>query len=253
MPPKKMTKMEAQILGENTSGIINFYERMPREMLNIADNPNYHLHHIDLPFRLCLIAPSGSGKTNWLFNLLYQFTIGKKGTFTTINIITQNKDEPLYNYLQSQLPSVEISEGLKSTPRLDDFDKRENHLVVFDDLVLSKDLKVVENYYIRARKLNVSVCFISQSYFLIPKVMRINSSYIVILKMNGDRDLNLILSEYGSKGVDKQTLSNIFHYCTKEKFHCFLIDCVNLKDGTGYRKDFLEVIDISKFNGKDGL
>ena len=34
-----------------------------------------------------------------------------------------------------------------------------NHLVVWDDLVLSKDSSMVENYYIRARKLDVSVIF----------------------------------------------------------------------------------------------
>jgi hypothetical protein len=93
------------------------------------------------------------------------FSRGKKGTFSTITIITRNKDEPLYKWILTKTDQIVIKEGLSNTPKLDDFDKEKNHLVVWDDLVLSKDLSRVEEYYLRARKLNVSVIFISQSYF----------------------------------------------------------------------------------------
>ena len=80
---------------------------------------------------------------------------------------------------------------------------------MFDDLVLSKDLSTVENYYIRARKLNCSVIFISQSYFRIPKIIRNNCSYIVLLKLSGNREVNLILSEFGL-GVSKEEQTEIY-------------------------------------------
>ena len=44
-----------------TNKIINFYEHIPKDMLNKNENPNYHLHQINLPFRMCVVAPSGSG------------------------------------------------------------------------------------------------------------------------------------------------------------------------------------------------
>ena len=70
---------------------------------------------------------------------------------------------------------------MQNTPDLDKFDKKENHLVIWDDLVLEKNLKPVEEYYIRARKLNCSVIFLSQSYFQIPKIIRSNCSDMAIL------------------------------------------------------------------------
>ena len=103
---------------------------------------------------MCIVAPSGSGKTNFLVNLLHIFSCGEKGTFSSIDTITRNKDEPLYKWLQAKCDQINIKEGLSNTPRLDDFDKEKNHLVVWDDLVLSKDLTMVENYYIGARKLS---------------------------------------------------------------------------------------------------
>ena len=239
MPKKK-------IVSESETGkIINLYEKMPKEFLDNAVNPNFHLHKLKLPFRMCIVAPSGSGKTNFLINLLKLFCAGDKGTFITIHIITRNKDEPLYRWISSVCDQIIITEGLSTTPALDKFDKEKNHLVVFDDLVLSKDLSTVENYYIRARKLNCSVIFISQSYFRIPKIIRNNCSYMVLLKLSGNREVNLILSEFGL-GVSKEELNEIYKYATAEKFSPLLID-LEAEPDSRFRKSLLEIIDINKF------
>ena len=128
--------------------------------------------------------------------LLNMFSAGK-GTFQSITIITRNQEEPLYCWLKTLSDQIVIKEGINNTPPLDKFDKDFNHLVVWDDLVLSKNLSMVEQYYIRARKLNVSCNFISQSFFRIPKIIRNNCNYMIILKLSGQREVNLILSEFG--------------------------------------------------------
>jgi len=229
-----MTKDEGKIM--------NMYEKIPKEFLDKVDNPNFHLHNFKIPFRMCIVAPSGSGKTNFLVNLLRVFSCGKKGTFSSICIITRNKDEPLYKWINSKCDQIVIKEGLSSTPKLDDFDKDKNHLVVWDDLVLSKDLSMVENYYIRARKLNVSVIFISQSFFKIPKVIRNNCSYMVLLKLSGNREVNIILSEFGL-GITKEQLLGLYEYATKEKFSPLVIDMEENADKR-FRKGFLEILNI---------
>jgi hypothetical protein len=240
MPPKKKDK-------EPIDGkIVNMYERIPKEFLDKVDNPNFHLHNLKLPFRMCIVAPSGSGKSNFLLNLIHKFCAGNKGTFSTINIITRNKSEPLYKWLESECNQIIISEGLSKTPKLDDFDKEKNHLVVWDDLVLSKDLSMVENYYIRARKLNCSVIFLSQSYFKIPKIIRNNCSYMVLLKLSGNREMNIIMSEFGL-GVSKEQLLKIYEFATAEKFSPLIIDMEADKDNR-FRKNLLEIIDINDFN-----
>ncbi len=243
---KKSAEQENKIMEEMKGGkIVNFYEHIPKQFLDSPKNPNFHLHKLKIPFRMCIVAPSGSGKTNFLINLLHVFSQGE-GTFQSITIITKNKDEPLYRWIESVCNQIVIKEGLMNTPPLDKFDKEYNHLVVWDDLVLSKDLSMVENYYIRARKLNVSVIFISQSYFRIPKIIRNNCSYMILLKLSGKREVNVILSEFGL-GVSRDELLQIYNYATRDKLQPLLIDMEAIPTDR-FRKGLLEIIDFSRLS-----
>jgi hypothetical protein len=178
--------------------IRNMYERIPKKYLENTFNPNFDMHQMKVPFRCVVNAPSSSGKSNFLVELINVFSEGKHGTFKTITIVTRNKDEPLYNWVREESKLIDIFEGMENTPKLDDYDKEFNHLLIWDDLVLSKNLKPVEEYYIRAQKMNVSVVFLSQKYHLIPPVVRGNCNYMVILKIGGQkREINLIMSEFG--------------------------------------------------------
>jgi hypothetical protein len=231
--------------------VINFYDVMPKDMLPKATNPNIHLHHLNIPFRMCIVAPSGSGKTNFLLNLIHLFSKGK-GTFESITILTRVADEPLYNFLKSKAENIQILEGLSKTPQLDKFDKTENHLIVWDDLVLAKSLEMVENYYIRARKFNVSCIFISQSYYHIPTMIRKNSTYIVILKLgSGNREVKCIISEFGM-GMEKEQLLALYEYATDTKFIPLIVDMETTDKTKKFRKGFEEYINVNEFRLKDG-
>lgn len=238
MPPKKTKPVI------DGSKIVNMYEYLPKEFLNKSFNPNYNLHKLNLPFRAVVNAPSGSGKSNFIVNLLILFSKGE-GTFNDIYLITRNKDEPLYKWLELQSPRILIKEGTENIPDLDKFDKEENHLVIFDDLVLEKNQSKIEQYYIRARKVGCSVIYLSQSYFRIPKIIRTNCSYLILLKLSGERELNLILSE-GGLGISKEKLINMYKYATDQKFSPLLIDYEENADKR-YRKGFLEILDPSNF------
>jgi hypothetical protein len=239
MPPKKKAPV-----CEDISKPINFYEVMPKQFLTETENPNFHLHHLKLPFRMAIVAPSGSGKTNFLLNLIHLFSVGK-GTFADLTIVTRNKNEPLYDFLASKSDQIQIKEGLENLPQLDKMDKELNHLVVVDDLVLTKNQSSIENYYIRARKLNCSVIYISQSYFRIPKIIRGNLSYLVLLKLSGERELRLILSE-GGLGLSKDQLLSLYNYATAEKFCALVID-YEAPIEKRYRKNWSEFLDVTHF------
>ena len=233
--PKKTTKEKAAEAPE----IINWYTRMDKTLLVEAENPNFNLHKLKLPFRMCIVAPSGSGKTNFLVNLIHLFSKGK-GTFSDITIITKNKDESLYKFLAGVSEQIQIKEGLHNTPALDKFSKDTNHLVCFDDLCLQKDQSMIEQYYIRARKLNCSVIYLSQSFFRIPKIIRTNCSYMVILKLSGNREVNLILSEF-CLGVSKEQLLKLYEAATNEKFIPLLID-IEAEPADRFRRGFLQIL-----------
>lgn len=233
--PKKTTKEKAAEAPE----IINWYEKMDKSLLKEPENPNFNLHKLKIPFRMCVVAPSGSGKTNFLVNLIHLFSRGK-GTFSDITIITRNRSEPLYEFLQGVSEQIQIKEGLHNTPQLDKMSKDTNHLVCFDDLVLAKDQSIIENFYIRARKLNCSVIYLSQSFFRIPKIIRNNCSYMAILKLSGNREVNTILSEFGL-GVSKEQLLKLYETATNEKFMPLLID-MEAQPADRFRRGFLQIL-----------
>ena len=89
-------------------------------------------------------------------------------------------------------------------------------------MVLEKDLSQVENYFIRCRKFGWSIIFITQSWFKVPKTIRLNVNYVAILKIGSKRDLNLILSEVGI-GVSKEELIGMYDHATSKKLDVLLI------------------------------
>ena len=68
-------------------------------------------------------------------------------------------------------------------------DKENKILIVFDDMIAdmihNKKLNsIVTELFIRGRKLNISIVFITQSYFKVPKDVRLNTSHFFIAKTN---------------------------------------------------------------------
>lgn len=243
---EKQLKQKPRKKPNSVNEIINFYEVIPKKFLDEAPNPNYDIHNIELPFRMCVVAPSGSGKTNFLLNLIRVFSHGE-GTFADINIVTSNKDEPLYNWLACENERIKLIEGIMNTPKLDDFDKEYNHLVVWDDLVLSKNLDYVDKYYMRARKMNVSVIFLSQSYYDIPKFIRKNSSYLVILNLGGSkREQTGILNEWGTD-LQKEDLKKIYNDATGEHMRPLIIKGGKVNRNEKYRKGWKDYYNLDEF------
>jgi hypothetical protein len=231
---------------EKPNEIVNFYDVIPKKYLDNAENPNFNLHLIEIPFRMCVVAPSGSGKTNFVLNLIRVFSQGK-GTFTDITIITRNKDEPLYNWLAGQSDNIKILEGMTNNPKLDDYDKKYNHLLIWDDLVLSKNLDAVSEYYLRARKKNVSLLFLSQSYVDIPKMIRKNSTYLVLFDLGGSkRERDYIMREWSGE-LDKDELSAIYNDATNEKLSPLIIQGGKSKRNEKYRKGFIGFYNLDTF------
>ena len=57
----------------------NYYKNKDvKKYCQKADNPNYPLHHFDTPFRSLVVAPSGSGKSKFITNLIALFCKGKE-------------------------------------------------------------------------------------------------------------------------------------------------------------------------------
>jgi len=233
MPPKK------DIVSKN--GMVDYYKVMPKKFLLQSHNPNYKDHKLNLPFRMLIIGGSGAGKTQTLMNLIRVMN----GTFNNIHIITKNKDESLYNYLESKVDTgLSITEGIDSAPNLDEFDKKEQSLIVMDDLVLEKNQKQLEQYFIRARKLNCSLVYLSQSYFGVPKMIRMNLNYLIIKRLNTLQDLFRMMREY-SLGVSKDALVDLYQHSIQDNKQDFLLVDLDSEPKDRFRFNFLDVYDLN--------
>jgi hypothetical protein len=242
MDSKKSKKDEKKSSKSNSEAeMIDWYKEMPKKFLLKQHNPNFNKHGIKLPFRMLIVGNSGAGKTQTLLNIIYNMG----STFQNIIVITKNKDEPLYNYLEDKMGDngLSIVEGIDSAPDLDSFDKEEQSLIVMDDLVLEKNQSALENYFIRARKLNCSLIYISQSYYRVPRIIRQNLNYLVIKQLSSLKDLYRIMSEY-SLGVDKPQLADMYKSSTISKQDFLLID-MDTDPTNRFRKNFNEIYDIS--------
>ena len=85
----------------------NYYQKQEvKKYCNKTDNRNYPLHHFETPFRSLVVAPSGSGKSNFITNLIALFC-KNKGTFDNIYIFCKSVDETLYRYLLVKIKRID--------------------------------------------------------------------------------------------------------------------------------------------------
>ena len=100
-------------------------------------------------------------------------------------------------------------------------------MIVFDDMItdLIQDKKlnsIVTELFIRGRKLNVSLVFITQSYFKVPKHVRLNTNHFLIPKMLSKWEPQQIVIDHSSD-ISTENFVNIDKKCTAE-LHSFFVN-----------------------------
>ena len=79
---------------------------------------------------------------------------------------------------------------------------------------------VVTEMFIRSRKLNISLVFITQSYFKVPKEVSLNTTQVFIMKILNKRGLQKIKRNYSSD-INFKDFMKIYKKCTEESYCCF--------------------------------
>ena len=192
----------------------------------------------DHPFRILIIGGSWSGKTNALLNL-----IENQRDIDKIYLYAKDPYEAKYQYLVNKREGVGINHfnDLKAfieySNDMSDVYKNINNynpekdnkiLIVFDDMIAdmirNKKLNsIVTELFIRCRKLNISLVFISQSYFKVPKDVRNNSTHFFIMKIPNKREPQKIALNHLSDIVSREFIK-IYRKYTNTPYSFLVID-----------------------------
>ena len=190
-------------------------------MINFEDyaNENKTEHNskwqyiTDHPCRILIIGGSESGKTNALLNLM-----NNQSDIDKIYLYAKDPYETKYQFLINKRKSaglkhfndpkafIEYSNDMQDVYKnIDEYntDKERKILIVFDDMIAdminNKKLNsIVTELFIRGRKLNISLVFITQSYFKVPKDVRLNTSHFFSNKFSNRIEIQQIALNHSS-------------------------------------------------------
>ena len=186
-----------------------------------------------------IIGPSGLGKTNCLLNSIQK----DKNIIDKIYLYAKDLEEPKYQLLINEREKAGVNFNNASTPfieysnsmddifsQIEDYNKKRKRkvLMIFDDVIShvmsdKKALQILKDLFIRCRKLNISLCFLTQSYFSVTKDVRLNCTHYILVKLNNERELQNIAINH-SVDIDYKDFIKIYRDCTKELYNFLTID-----------------------------
>ena len=192
----------------------------------------------DWPFRMLIIGLSGSGKTKTLLQLIDKFHPIDK-----IYLYAKDTDEEKYQYLINKREQagiknlndprafIEYSNYMNDVIEdINNYNKKRDKkvLIIFDDkiadIMRSEKFKaIVKEIFIGCRKLNISIVFITLSYFRTPKDVRLNSTHYILMKIGNKKELKSIAEE-NSGHLDFKDFLKIYNYCTNEPYSFMMVD-----------------------------
>ena len=192
----------------------------------------------DWPFIMLIIGPSGSGKTNTLLHLIDKFHPIDK-----IYLYAKDTNDKKYQYLINKREQagiknlndhhafIEYSNNMNDVlENINNYNKNRDKkvLIIFYDMIAdimrSKKFKaIVKELFMRCRKLNISIVFITHSYFRTPKDARLNSTHYILMKISNKKELKSIAEE-NSGHLDFKEFLKIYNYCTKEPYSFMMVD-----------------------------
>ena len=139
-----------------------------------------------------------------------------KGEKAGINF---NNDSNAFNEYSNSMEDI--------LSNIEDYNKKRKRkvLVIFDDMIShvmsdKKAQQILKDLFIRCRKLDISLYFLTQSYFSVPKDVGLNCTHYILFKLNNRRELQNIAINH-SADIDYKDFIKIYRVCTKEPFNFF--------------------------------
>ena len=125
-------------------------------------------------------------------------------------------------------------------------DKENKILIVFDDMIADmisnrKLNSIVTELFIRGRKIHVSLVFITQNYFKVPRDTRWNTTHFFIMKIPNKKELQQIAVSHLSD-IDFKDFIKIYKKCANTPFSFLVNDTTLASDNRlRFRKNLYNI------------
>lgn len=209
-----------------------------------------------------LIASRGGGKTSLIMRVILDFQKGKfdelyyfsptfyndeklqlilttKGVLRTkekkqnaVERILHGRKKPSGRVPLENIVTSNFRERLQDIIDQKKEDNSKKTLIVFDDLAAGNFYKSPEfiDATFQGRHLEISMIYVSQSYFQVTKQARMNTTYWSLFKTGNNKEIDNFYTEHHAY-LDKETWIEIYKKVTKPQFH-FL--CINYQNAPNH-------------------
>lgn len=203
--------------------------------------------------RVSIIGGSGTGKTSFLVQFVSKFMKVEK-----LYVCAKHLDQPKLKWLNEFYTEVENNinnklrkqkknatfkiietwtNDLNEMPSVDELDKTKKNVVIFDDMVMEPDrLNKIPNYFVRGRHHGASVFYLSQSFFGIPRKIRLNTNYYAIFNLPSLTEITRIHREVAAD-LEKKEFLELFRIALEHPYNFFFIATEEKKKMLRYRQN----------------
>lgn len=178
--------------------IENLYERLGGDG-NKQTYAAFPKMQIELPANIIITGRSGTMKSNLACNIIQLINM-----WTRCLLFAKNPNQPLYQRFIESFEkhggNIFVSNDLADLPPIEELEEPTKTIVLFDDLLAERNLKQVEDYFLRGRNHGISQMFISQKHHGTggtPLMIRENCGYAMVKKVAREKGLRLMFDEYG--------------------------------------------------------
>jgi hypothetical protein len=211
-------------------------------------------------FRLIMVAPSYTGKSNLILNLLidhyaegmqvyiFSKSFGNDSIWDNIEIsdefVFDSFDEPAINNILKKQAKLKqkFKDDLKRVPKL---------LFIIDDMIndiIDSKSDIITKLFFRGRHFVLSTILTSQAYTAIPSKIRVNGSDMVFFQQSSAREVKTIAEENGFGGLNQKEFTKLFVHATTVEDFSFLYINRRAPLGSKFRRKFDTIINVEGEN-----
>lgn len=225
----------------------NSLEIKPIGLKDFSCKQSKHEHVPKIPLRTILLAPSQSGKTVLISNLILNIY---RGVFERIYIFSPSVDldhtwKPVKKYQQDDMKVVEsdkeklyfdsyhfedLDKIIKTQAAVTKLTKESGRkklfsiLIVIDDFAdepsFTRHSKLLHSLFTRARHNSISTIVSTQKFASIHPIIRVNATALIVYRLRNAKEVEAMIEEVSGL-ITKKELYEVYKYATEEEF-CFL-------------------------------